>query len=90
MATMRGKKVIVRAWGNRPLVRVIWDVCEDSVLVTNEHGLSALESGNAGPMPIGFPFSEVFVYEDVKAETVIEAYASGRSPQWGALQQFTD
>lgn len=90
MATMRGEKVIVRAWGNRPLVRVIWDVCKDSVLVTNEHGLAALESGNGGPMPIGFSFSDVFVYEDVKAEAAMSAYASGMSPQWGSLQRFTD
>ncbi len=42
MAAMRGKKVIVRAWENRPLVKVAWDVCKDSVLVTNEHGLTLL------------------------------------------------
>ena len=88
MANVRGEKIIVRAYGNRPLVRVIWDVCGDSVLVTNEHGITSLEAGNGGPMPIGFPFSDVFVYEEDDAEKIMGVYASGGSPQWRALRQF--
>ncbi len=85
MAIMRGKKIIVRAWGDRPLVRVVWDVCGSSVLVTDERGLESLQAGTEASMPIGFPFSDVFEYEDNEASKVLEAYASGYPPQWSEL-----
>ncbi|KXK05384.1 MAG: hypothetical protein UZ03_NOB001000882 [Nitrospira sp. OLB3] len=88
MATMRGEKIIVRAWGGRPLVRVVWDVCGESVLVTDEQGLESLMAGNDAPMPIGFPFNDVFAYEDSEAGKVLGAYAAGRSPQWSDLHRF--
>lgn len=90
MANRRGEKIVVRAWGNRPIVRVIWDVCDDFVLVTSEQALALLEAGHGGPMPIGFSLTDVFAYEERKVEKVMGAYASGTSPQWSFLRHLTN
>lgn len=90
MATRRGEKIIVRAWGDRPLVRVIWDMQDQSVLITNEIAFAALQAGHDGPMPIGFPFSDAFIYEEDKAEKIMGEYASGMPPQWHILRHLTN
>jgi hypothetical protein len=88
MANMRGEKIIVRAWGDRPLVRVVWDICDQTVLVTNEEGLVLLENGAEAPMPIGFRFCDVFIYDEDRVEKIMKAYVTGDQLKWESLQRF--
>lgn len=59
---MKGDKVIVRSFGNKPLVRRVWEVAQDVVFICSEENYIALSSGKAGLLPVGFPKEFVFRY----------------------------
>lgn len=63
---MRGDKVIVRAYGDEPLVRVVWDVLPGAVLITNEDQFPLLEAKQPGIAPLGFPSECVFCYDEAR------------------------
>jgi hypothetical protein len=50
---MKGEQVIVRAYGNQPLVRRVWGEGKKVIYITND--------SNDGP--IGFPRGDVFKYD---------------------------
>jgi hypothetical protein len=69
------ERVIVRADGNIPLVRRVWQADARMVYVTDDANIRNLDAGQDGPLAIGFPREDVFRY-DVEAERRI-----GR-PEW--------
>ncbi len=76
-------RVIVRADGDRPLVRLVWQANERTVYVTDEATMRKLEAGQDGPLAIGFPREDVFCY-DPEAEQRI-----GTSKwSWSSLSRY--
>ena len=59
---MKGDKVIVRAFRNKPLVRRVWEVTSDVIFICSEENYNALSSGNEGLLPVGFPREDVYRY----------------------------
>ena len=57
---MRGDLVIVRAFGNRPLRRRVWDVSDTVVFITDDEQFERLAVGEQAVSPIGFPKEDVF------------------------------
>ena len=86
---MRGNQVIVRAFGNRVLVRRVWDADEGAIYITNDEGLEKLENGDPGAAwPIGFPMEDVFRYDPgwvAKPEN-----SKGGKPDWGQLTEYQE
>jgi hypothetical protein len=59
---MKGDKVIVRTSQNKPLVRRVWEVTSDAVFICSEENYRALEKGEDGLSPVGFPREYVYRY----------------------------
>lgn len=69
---MRGDKVIVRSYGNKPLIRRVWGDVAGAIYVCSERAfeenLNALRDTIAGAYCAGFPAEDVFQYDDTVAE----------------------
>lgn len=59
---MKGDKVIVRAFRNKALVRIVWEVVSDVVFICSEENYNALSNGKNGLLPVGFPREYVYRY----------------------------
>jgi len=59
---MKGDKVIVRSFGDKPLVRMVWEITSSAVFICTEENFSALSRGNNGLWPVGFPKECVYRY----------------------------
>jgi hypothetical protein len=59
---MKGDKVIVRAFRNKALVRIVWEVASDVVFICSEENYKTLASGKEGLLPVGFPREFVYRY----------------------------
>jgi hypothetical protein len=59
---MKGDKVIVRTFRNKPLVRRVWEVASDVVFICSEENYQTLLSGKEGLLPVGFPREYVYRY----------------------------
>jgi hypothetical protein len=80
---MKGDRVIVRAYGDVPLVRRVWGADENAVYVTDEATMAKLSRGADGPFPIGFPREDVFHYEPEVAARI------GRGLwDWSSLSRY--
>jgi len=60
---MRGEKVIVKAYGNKPLVRLVWSINSAVVFVTDNTGYRLMETESEATSIIGFPQEDVFKYD---------------------------
>lgn len=56
----RGDTVVVRAYGEEPLVRRVWEWTDEAVFVCNEEYYQALASGSNEWLCVGFPRRDVF------------------------------
>lgn len=54
--------VIVRTAGGRPVKRIVVGGTQTHIFIANPESIRAVESGESGP--IGFPKSDVFMYEE--------------------------
>jgi hypothetical protein len=72
---MRGEKVIVRAFGNEPLVRRIWEVFPDIIYICSEEGYEKLMAGEEW-MPVGFHREDVYHYDPTVAAVLLENWRS--------------
>lgn len=59
---MKGEKVIVRARGNKALLKTIWDSNDRLVYIVNNDEYDEATSGNKEAIPVGFPIEDVFIY----------------------------
>ena len=76
--------VIVRAFGDRPLVRRVWYVGKRAVYVTDDKCLRLLAKGKEAPIPIGFPREDVFAYNAQLAKE-LEMLYKGKGLDWTTL-----
>ncbi|MGH8071786.1 MAG: hypothetical protein ACRERE_42435 [Candidatus Entotheonellia bacterium] len=85
---MRGEKVIVRAFGGEPLVRLIWDVYPDAIDICDEGGYQRLLTGESW-IPIGFPRRDVFRYDPGVIERLTREWRVNPSV-WESLTVWLD
>lgn len=60
---MRGETVIVRAYGNEPLLRKVWDADNEVVFICSDENFDALTAGRPALNPVGFHRQNVFHYD---------------------------
>lgn len=60
---MRGKLVIVRAYGDKPLARRVWDLGPGVVYIHDEEQFQRHLDGDECLPPVGFPIEDVFEYD---------------------------
>jgi hypothetical protein len=88
---MRGEKVIVRTYGNVPVICKVWDVDKNRVLVCDEAAFLEMLKGTAPRpdcFPIPFPKDLVFKYDKRSFET---AKAHIANPGvWSTLERWTE
>jgi hypothetical protein len=77
---MKGDKVIVRAFRNKPLVRRVWEVTPEAVFICSEENYQTLASGKDGLLPVGFPREYVYRYN---AKINLDQIS------WNQLSQYT-
>lgn len=65
---MRGETVLIRAFGGRPFVARVWTIGRGVVFATNDETFEKLQAGDESIWPIGFPLSDVFIFEEALAE----------------------
>lgn len=75
---MRGELVVVRAYGDEPLVRRVWDVNQWAVFICTEENYQNLLSNREALNPVGFPKEDVFQYDDA-ARDWLERLENDRS-----------
>lgn len=83
---MRGDKVIVRSFGNRPLVRRVWGADEHGVYISAEGEYQKLSRGEEALSPVGFPREDVFSF-DPELAAVMEL-DDGALMDWGRLSRW--
>jgi hypothetical protein len=60
---MRGDRVLIRAYGGKPLVRRVWNANAKGVFAVPEAEYQLLESGAPLGFIVGFPLNDVFEFE---------------------------
>jgi len=66
---MRGEQVIVRSFGGKPLIRKIWEVKEDVILIVEDSQFQLLINNDIRAVgPIGFPKEDVFRFDPIFAK----------------------
>lgn len=84
---MRGELVIVRAYGNEPLVRRVWETTLEAVYIATEENYQRLLVRHQDAMnAAGFHREDVFVYEPDTAEKVLTDWENKR--WWDSLTQW--
>jgi hypothetical protein len=77
-ANMRGEKVIVRAFGGEPLVRIVWAVDSGVVYICHDEGYQKLTAGEAW-IPVGFPHEDVFRYDEETLARLLDQWRDNPS-----------
>lgn len=78
---MRGEKVIVRVFGNKPVTGRVWEVFNGGAYVCSEDHFQQLLEGNGVLPQIGFPLEDIFEYQDQVAAELESAYNSSDTKQ---------
>ena len=68
---MQGEKVIVRAFGGEPLIRLIWEAGPEVVYICTEEGYKKLLAREVW-IPVGFPREDVFSYDPTLVNELLE------------------
>lgn len=84
---MRGDLVIVRSYGNVPLIRRVWDEDDCAVYITNDEQLQLLIEVKEALKPIGFPREDVFKYDPKLASSMDGLFKKGKW-DWNKLVPF--
>lgn len=69
---MRGDNVLVRAYGDRPLERAVWEVENGKVYISRLDLMEQCERQEACPM--GFPKGDVFLFDERLYKRLESAY----------------
>ena len=78
---MRGEKLIARAFGGVPVVLRVWETGRGVVYLASEAEFEKRQTGREALEPIGFPASDVFVYDEAFLK------ANGRR-DWAKLRRW--
>jgi hypothetical protein len=84
---MQGDRVIVRAYGDVPLVRRVWDEDEKGVYITDDPGFDQLIKGQAEFWPVGFPREDVFKFNQQLINDITALCKCGKW-DWSKLDPF--
>lgn len=84
---MRGDLVIVRTFGDIPLIRRLWKEDENTIYITNNEQYQILINGKIGLEPIGFPKKDVFKFSPELAPSIDQLYKTGKL-DWNKLVSF--
>ena len=84
---MRGDFVIMRAFGDIPLIRRLWDEDNNGVYITNDELFQLLTEGKGSIQPIGFPQEDVFKYDPELASSMDRLFKNGEW-DWNKLVPF--
>lgn len=84
---MRGDLVIVKAYGEIPLIRRVWSEGVRVIYITNDEQLKLLENGKDALEPIGFPREDVFKYNQEMAESMENRIKNGEW-DWTELEHL--
>jgi hypothetical protein len=85
---MHGEKVIVRAFGGEPLVRLTWEMYPAVVYICNDEGYQKLLASEEW-MPVGFPREDVFHYDSELIGRLMEKWQDDPSI-WQHLKPWQD
>lgn len=80
---MRGSLVIVRTYGDVPVVRRVWERRSNKVYISEESQFQRLMAGQDALVPIGFPCEDVFEYDPKMSADL----AQGRV-EWNKLKRL--
>jgi hypothetical protein len=71
--------VLCRSFGNEPLVRIIWDVVKDGILVCRSENFDLLKSTQVDGMAVLAPSDAIYEYDEILFHQLDEAFHnSGR------------
>jgi hypothetical protein len=56
--------VLCRSFGNEPLVRVVWSVTEEGILICGQESLDESKQKQNDSVPVLAPFDAVYEYDD--------------------------
>lgn len=85
---MRGDIVIIRTYGDIPLIRRVWDEDgNDIIYITNDEQFQLLIDGKEALEPIGFPRRDVFKYDPELTSFMDRLYKEGKW-DWNKLDLF--
>jgi hypothetical protein len=71
---LKGDHVIVRAFGNEPLVRIVWESDRDVVWICTEENYSHLIADLPALRPVGFLAQNVYEYDATMLATLKRRY----------------
>ncbi|MEE9494380.1 MAG: hypothetical protein V3W04_13510 [Gammaproteobacteria bacterium] len=80
---LRGTKVIVRDFLDRPFVRVLWAIGDKCIYICSDDQFADLLDGDTSAPAIGFPKKDVFIWDDS-----IESTLSSEPFDWRKLNRF--
>ncbi len=91
---MLGDHVIVREYGNRPVLCRVWEVTSDKIWIVAEEDFERLKSLKGANLPencfpVGFPKSEVFVFNSELYKEVLDKYQEDPSV-WDKLTVYQE
>ena len=84
---MQGDTVIVRTYGNKPLIRRVWNVISGIVFITNDEYFKTLSEGGYAPMPIGFKIEDIFIY-DMASLQIVKNINRSNDIDWSVLKPW--
>jgi hypothetical protein len=85
---MKGETVIVRAYGNEPLVRRVWATTEHGVFICTNENFDDLDNGRKALNPVGFHWEDVFEYDEVKLRALERGYKE-KPALWNRMTVWT-
>ena len=56
--------VLCRSFGNEPLVRVVWSVTDEGILICSQDNLDSTWRTQADTVPVLAPFDAIYEYDD--------------------------
>ena len=76
--------VLVRAYGDEPLERVLIEACGGVAFVAHPSSISRIAAGQTSPM--GFPLSDVFPFDAEQYRLLRSEWSRGESTGWSRCQ----
>jgi len=55
--------VLCRSFGNEPLVRVVWSITDEGVLICAQDGLDITGEAQIGTVPVLAPFEAIYEFD---------------------------
>ena len=81
---MRGSLVVARDYKGSPLLRRVWETGSRVVYLSEESQFQQLSTGFTGLIPVGFPVEDVYAYDPMQAEAIMNG-----SVDWSSLRKFS-